>query len=68
MGVVDAPENGEAVRANPRRFIVLAGHDFPEAEDVVEVHDGYVVVEKHEDVVDLVERMDLRRLHDRDDP
>jgi hypothetical protein len=58
----------EAVRADPRRFIVMPGHDFPEAEDVVEVHESYVVVEKHEDVAELVERMDVRRRVNHHDP
>ena len=34
------------VRSNPRRFVVLPGHDEPEVESVVEIHPGYVVVEK----------------------
>ena len=57
----------EAVRADPARFIVAHGHEFPEAEDVVEEHEGYVVVRKHDEVRALVERMDLRRA-DADDP
>jgi hypothetical protein len=57
----------EAVRADPSRFIVAHGHEFPEAEDVVEEHESYVVVHKHDDVRALVERMDLRRA-DADDP
>jgi hypothetical protein len=57
----------EAVRADPRRFVIAPRHDFPEAEDVVEEHDGYSVVHKHEDVADFVERTDLRR-SDENDP
>ena len=51
----------EAVRADATRFVIAPGHEFLEAEDVVEEHAGYVVVRKHEDVRALVERMDLRR-------
>src|SRR3954451_7656656 len=51
----------EGVRADARRFVIAFGHEFREAEDVVEEHEGYVVVQKHEDVRALVERMDLRR-------
>ena len=51
----------EAVRADASRFIVAHGHELPEAEAVVERHDQYFVVEKHQDVRDMVERMDLRR-------
>ena len=36
----------ERVRANGRRFIVALGHNLPEVEDVVEEHEGYLVVEK----------------------
>src|SRR3954471_12985014 len=57
----------QAVRADPRRFIVVPGHELLAAETVVERHDQYFVVEKPEEVRALVERMDLRR--DRpDDP
>jgi hypothetical protein len=36
----------EYVRDHPRRFVVAAGHETPEAEVVVQRHDGYLVVEK----------------------
>jgi hypothetical protein len=36
----------EAVRANPRQFVVLPGHVVPEVEIVVRETPGYVVVEK----------------------
>jgi hypothetical protein len=36
----------EQIRSSPLRFPVTAGHDFPEVESVVEVSDGYAVVEK----------------------
>lgn len=36
----------EAVRAEPRRFVVLADHVVPDVEHVVREADGYVVVEK----------------------
>ena len=41
--------------------MIARGHEFLEAEDVVEEREGYVVVQKHEDVRALVERVDLRR-------
>jgi hypothetical protein len=56
-----------SVRSDTARFLIAPGHHFPEAEDVVEEHAGYVVVQKHEDVRDLVERMNLRTAGD-DDP
>ena len=39
------------VRGNPRMFFIFPGHDVSEIEDVVERHDAYQVVEKHDDVV-----------------
>src|SRR5258705_13670028 len=36
----------EAVRSNPRRFVMLDGHEIPEVERVVERHERYVVAEK----------------------
>ena len=35
-----------AVRADPRRFMIVPGHEVPEAERIVETHAGYVIVEK----------------------
>ena len=35
-----------AVRANARRFMIVPGHEVPEAERVVETFEGYVIVEK----------------------
>jgi len=40
------PDVYERARSNPARFVVLAGHEIDDEEDVVEVHDGYLVVEK----------------------
>ncbi len=36
----------EAVRTDPRRYIVISGHEQPEFESVVDRRDGYEVVEK----------------------
>jgi len=52
----------EAVRANPRTFAVLEGHELPEVEDVVSRTDRYLLVEKHDDPeAEIVERTDPRR-------
>jgi hypothetical protein len=51
----------EAVRRNARRFFVVPGHEIPEYERVVERHDGYWVVEKHDDAANIAERTDPRR-------
>jgi hypothetical protein len=36
----------EQVRADPRHFVLLPGHDIPDVEAVVASGDGYIVVEK----------------------
>ena len=51
----------ESVRADSQLFIVLPGHALPDVEDVVSEHDGYVVVRKHADAAEIVERTDPRR-------
>jgi hypothetical protein len=38
----------ERVRANPRRFLVINGHELPEFESVVESRPDYLVVEKRD--------------------
>jgi hypothetical protein len=41
------PDEYAALRASPRRFVVVPGHDVgPHVERVVERREGYVVVEK----------------------
>jgi hypothetical protein len=51
----------ESVRADSKQFIVLPGHEMPDVEDVVSDSEGYVVVRKHADTADIVERTDPRR-------
>jgi predicted ThiF/HesA family dinucleotide-utilizing enzyme len=52
----------ETIRANPRRFAILDGHEILEAEAIVERHDRYLVVEKAGDpVAEIVEHTDPRR-------
>jgi hypothetical protein len=50
----------EAVRKDEQLFFVVPGHEIPDAEDVVDDRDGYLVVRKHQDVADLVNRTDRR--------
>ncbi len=54
----------EDLRSDAQRFVLVVGHEMPEAEDVVERHDGYVVVRKHPDVARIAAELDPRR--DRD--
>jgi hypothetical protein len=51
----------EEVRSDPRRFLLVPGHESPDTEDVVEQGDGYAIAEKHPDVGDIVEGSDPRR-------
>jgi hypothetical protein len=39
----------ERVRNDGAQFFVLRGHEIPDTEDIVEEHDPYLVVRKHED-------------------
>lgn len=50
----------EYVRDNPRRFVIASGHEMPEAEEVVERHDDYLVVEKRGASGAEAERLDPR--------
>jgi hypothetical protein len=50
----------EAVRADPMHFAVVPGHEIPDVESVVETHDGYVVIEKDENVRGIAEATDPR--------
>jgi hypothetical protein len=51
----------EAVRSDPRRFAVLPGHLFPDAERSVRRTDRFEVVEKIGEAVRIAERTDPRR-------
>jgi hypothetical protein len=52
----------EGIRANPRRFAILDGHEILEAEEIVERHDRYLVVEKASGPEsEIVEHTDPRR-------
>jgi hypothetical protein len=50
----------EAVRAHPRRFFMVAGHEIPDVETVVDRHDRFVVAEKLEAESRIVEETDPR--------
>ena len=52
----------EGIRENPRRFAIVEGHEILEAEEIVERHDRYLVVEKSGDPeAEIVEHTDPRR-------
>jgi hypothetical protein len=50
----------EHVRSNPRRFIVVPGHEHPDVEVVVERGPGYLVVEKLDQAGDKAVETDPR--------
>lgn len=50
----------ERIRSSPTRFPVVVGHDFPEIESVVEVSDGYAVVQKEGAAAEEVASVDPR--------
>ncbi|HEY4426884.1 MAG TPA: hypothetical protein VGN08_01615 [Solirubrobacteraceae bacterium] len=54
------PYEYRRVRSNPRRFVVLHGHESRDIESVVEAADEYLVVEKHGSAGDLAEADDPR--------
>jgi hypothetical protein len=54
------PPEYEHVRAHPRRFVVVAGHEVLRAEAVVERHPGYLLVEKFGDAASVAEELDPR--------
>jgi 5-bromo-4-chloroindolyl phosphate hydrolysis protein len=54
------PKAYERVRADPRHFFVLRGHELAEVETVVESHEQYVVVEKRAKAGKLAEASDPR--------
>jgi hypothetical protein len=55
------PGEDEAVRANPRRFAIVPGHEIPEVEDVVGQLEHYAVIEKRAESSEVAERTDPRR-------
>jgi hypothetical protein len=50
----------EHVRGHPRRFIVAQDHQVPGAEEVVETHSDYLVVEKRDEAGTVAEATDPR--------
>lgn len=56
----------EQVRADPRRFIVLPGHERLDVEIVVERHPAYLVVEKLDRAAEMARETDPRGLEEGD--
>jgi hypothetical protein len=54
------PREYERLRAFPRRFVMLPGHELEDVETVVEAMPGYVVVEKRDEAGSAAEASDPR--------
>jgi hypothetical protein len=50
----------QQVRAHPRRFAVLVGHELPDVEDVIARHELHLVVEKRGEAGDIAMQTDPR--------
>ena len=50
----------ERVRSDPRRFLILPGHELPDVETVIERNEGWAIVEKVPEVAHTVEALDPR--------
>lgn len=50
----------EEIRSHPRRFFIAPDHEMPEAEDIVERREHYVIVQKREQAGQMAEAMDPR--------
>ena len=50
----------EGVRANPRWFVILPGHQLSDVETVVEARSGYLIVEKQNQAAEVAEQHDPR--------
>ncbi len=57
-----ARDQYEQVRESGRRFALVPGHELPDVEVVVDVHEGFVVVEKRPGgPAEIAEQTDPRR-------
>ena len=50
----------EEIRQDSLLFFVVPGHEIPDAEDVVDERDGYLIVRKHQDTAEFAELSDPR--------
>jgi hypothetical protein len=50
----------EEIRGNPRRFVLVPGHQFPDVETVVATGTRYVIVEKRDLAGEVAEEHDPR--------
>lgn len=50
----------EEIRSHPKWFVVVAGHETPDIETVVEARSGYLIVEKRGQAGEIAEERDPR--------
>lgn len=48
------------MRSDPTHFVIVPGHEIPGVEDVVELHERYHVVRKHEEEAQIAIKTDPR--------
>lgn len=53
-------EEYERVRADPVEFFVKPGHEIADVEEIVEAHEGYLLVRKHIEEREIARQMDPR--------
>lgn len=50
----------EEIRSHPRWFVIVPGHELPEAETVILARPGYLIVEKQDQAAEVAEERDPR--------
>ena len=50
----------EEIRASPRWFVLIPGHEFPDIEAVIETRPGYIIVEKRDEAGEVAEEHNPR--------
>ncbi len=61
MRVELSKEDYERVRSDSRQFVIVPGHEVEDVETVIEEHGSWSIVEKPDEVREIVERTDPRR-------
>jgi hypothetical protein len=50
----------ERVRSDPRRFVIVTGHELPDVETVIDQNEDWAIIEKAPEVTHTVEALDPR--------
>jgi hypothetical protein len=56
-----APREYERARSQPTLFLLEPGHELPEAEEIIETNERYVLVRKRGEAADVAVETDPRR-------